>query len=83
MNNKERFEIAIECLKDAKPLKEICIKYFASEDDLKKHGLENKFKIPEGYYCTIIYHLTESNKILDSYEFSEANRNYFSPKFFM
>ena len=63
MNNKERFEIAIECLKDAKPLKEICIKYFASEDDLKKHGLENKFKIPEGYYRTIIYHLTESNKV--------------------
>ena len=75
MNNKERFKIAIECLKDAKPLKEICLEYYVSEDDIKKHGLEDEIKIPEFYSCTTVYHLTESNKILDSYEFDSRNRN--------
>ena len=75
MNNKERFKIAIECLKDAKPLKEICLEYYVSEDDIKKHGLEDEIKIPEFYSCTTVYHLTESNKILSSYEFDSRNRN--------
>ena len=75
MNNKERFDIAIDYLKDIKPLKEICVGYSVNNNDLKKHDMENKIKISEDYHTTIVYHLTESNKILDSYEFSEANRN--------
>ena len=75
MNNKERFEIAIDYLKDIKPLKEICVGYSVNNNDLKKHNMENKIKISEDYYATIVYHLIESNKILDSYEFDFQNKN--------
>ena len=63
MNNKERFEIAIDYLKDIKPLKEICAIYEVDDNDLKRHGMEDEIKIPKGNHTAAVYHLTESNKV--------------------
>ena len=63
MNNKERFDIAIDYLKDIKPLKEICAIYEVDDDNLKRHGMEDEIKIPKDNHTAVVYHLTESNKI--------------------
>ena len=75
MNNKERFEIAIKCLKDAKPLKEICVIYNVYSDVLKAFSLEDKVEIPEGQTSFKVYHFTESNKILSKYQCDPNNKN--------
>ena len=80
MNNKERFDIAIDYLKDIKPLKEICAIYEVDDDNLKRHGIQYGEKFFQGFPIHLIDSSIKDNDVYGAfYSVLESDNKSFVP----